>query len=226
VDVFGVHVVRPNEVRPTKMVCTGLAEAERWASDLFQDEGVLGAAVTRFGLDQPGSRSPVSLWVRGKRQQVPTSARGRREPGGSDASPPPNTPPRLSSHHRARHHRRRAAGHRRHRERSQPRHHFGADCTGWGPTCHTVFSRAYTKNVLQPAASGTATGLLASTVGVCVAAGDPPGGATCAAIFGSYSGASQAAISQAAAQNQCAAYTTYFTDAIAVWKTDFGPDCH
>jgi hypothetical protein len=43
------------------MVCTGLAEAERWAADLSQDEGVLGAAVTRFGLDKPGSRSAVSL---------------------------------------------------------------------------------------------------------------------------------------------------------------------
>jgi hypothetical protein len=71
VDVFGVHVVRPNEVGPTKLICTVLVEADRWAADLSQDEGVLGAAVTRFGLDQPGIRSPVSLWVGGKRQQVP-----------------------------------------------------------------------------------------------------------------------------------------------------------
>jgi len=109
---------------------------------------------------------------------------------------------------------------------SNPNITFGADCTGWGPTCHTVFSRSYTKNVLQPAASGTATGLTAATVGLCTAVGGSPGGATCTAIFGTYAGASTAAINQAAAQNQCAAYVTYFTDAIAIWKTDFGPSCH
>ena len=89
-----------------------------------------------------------------------------------------------------------------------------------------MFSRSYTKNVLAPAASGTASGLLASVIGLCTAVWHQPGTATCAAIFGSYAGASTAAISQAAAQNQCAGYTTYFTEAIAIWRTDFGPDCH
>lgn len=109
---------------------------------------------------------------------------------------------------------------------SDPNITFGADCTGWGPTCHSVFSRSYTKNVLAPAASGTATGLTAATVGLCTAVGGSPGGATCTAIFGTYAGASTAAINQAAAQNQCASYVTYFSDAFAVRKTDFGPDCH
>jgi hypothetical protein len=102
---------------------------------------------------------------------------------------------------------------------------FGQDCYGWGPTCHTVFSRSYTHNVLQPAASGTAQGLLASVIGLCTKVWKAPGGATCSMIFGTYGGASIAAISQAAAQNQCAGYTTYFTDAIAIWRTDNGPLC-
>jgi hypothetical protein len=52
-----------------------------------------------------------------------------------------------------------------------------------------------------------------------------PGTATCSMIFGTYGEPSIAAISQAAAQNQCAGYTTYFTDAIAIWRTDNGPLC-
>jgi hypothetical protein len=108
---------------------------------------------------------------------------------------------------------------------NNPNISFGDDCYGFGPTCHTVFSRSYTHNVLQPAASGSAQGLLASVVGLCTKVWTPVGGATCAAIFGSYAGASSAAISQAAAQNQCAGYTSYFTDAVAIWRTDNGPLC-
>lgn len=92
-------------------------------------------------------------------------------------------------------------------------------------TCTTVFGRSYTHNVLAPAASGAGTGLTAAAVGVCTASGGPPGGASCAAVFGAYNGFNVAAISQAAAQNQCAAYETWVSDAVAVWKTDFGPDC-
>jgi hypothetical protein len=97
---------------------------------------------------------------------------------------------------------------------------FGDDCYSMtSPTCHTVFSRSYTHNVLAPASTGSAAGLLASVVGVCKLAWGQNGAAACAAIFGAYAGASTAAINQAAAQNQCAAYTTYFTDAIAIWRT-------
>jgi hypothetical protein len=78
---------------------------------------------------------------------------------------------------------------------------------------------------LQPAAAGSAQGLLASVIGLCTKVWTAAGGATCAAIFGSYAGASTTAISQAAAQNQCAGYTTYFTDAAAIWRTDNGPLC-
>ena len=102
---------------------------------------------------------------------------------------------------------------------------FADDCLSIGPTCTTVFGRKYTHDVLAPAASGTGTGLTAAATGTCYAAGGPPGSATCAAIFGSYNGFSVAAISQAAAQNQCAAYESYFSDAAAVWKTDFSDDC-
>lgn len=103
---------------------------------------------------------------------------------------------------------------------------FADDCFSLvKPSCTTVFGKKYTHNVLAPAASGAATGLTATAIGVCTASGGPPGGATCAAIFGAYNGFNTAAIAQAAAQNQCAAYTTWFSDAVAVWKTDFGPDC-
>lgn len=103
---------------------------------------------------------------------------------------------------------------------------FGDDCLRpFAPTCKTTFGRAYTKNVLQPASGGVASGLTAGMVGLCTAVGGPPAGGTCTAILGTYAGSSTAAISQAAAQNQCAAYTTYFTDAIAIWHTEFGPDC-
>lgn len=102
---------------------------------------------------------------------------------------------------------------------------FGEDCYSFGPTCHTVFSRSYTHNVLAPASTGTAGGLLAAVVGVCKLGWGQGGAATCAAIFGAYAGASTAAINQAAAQNQCAGYTSYFTDAVAVWRTDNGPLC-
>jgi hypothetical protein len=109
---------------------------------------------------------------------------------------------------------------------NNPNISFGDDCySAFNPTCHTVFSRAYTHNVLQPAASGTAQGLLASVIGLCTKVWKAPGAATCSMIFGTYGGASIAAISQAAAQNQCAGYTTYFTDAIAIWRTDNGPLC-
>jgi hypothetical protein len=114
--------------------------------------------------------------------------------------------------------------------RHAPRHEINDAAAGrhprrFGPTCHTVFGRSYTHNVLQLAASGSAQGLLASVVGLCTKVWTPVGGATCAAIFGSYAGASSAAISQAAAQNQCAVYTSYFTDAVAIWRTDNGPLC-
>lgn len=108
---------------------------------------------------------------------------------------------------------------------NNPNISFGDDCYSWGPTCHTVFSRSYTHNVLQPAASGTAQGLLASVIGLCTKVWKAPGAATCSMIFGTYGGASIAAISQAAAQNQCAQYVSYFTDAIAVWSTNNGPLC-
>jgi len=108
---------------------------------------------------------------------------------------------------------------------NNPNISFGDDCYGFGPTCHTVFSRSYTHNVLAPASTGAAGGLLASVVGICKLAWGQGGAATCAAIFGAYAGASTAAINQAAAQNQCAGYTSYFTDAVAVWRTDNGPLC-
>ena len=102
---------------------------------------------------------------------------------------------------------------------------FGDNCLEFGPTCTTTFGRKYTHDVLAPAAGGTASGLTAAMVSLCTAVGGTKVGAGCGTLLSMYAGASTAAIAQAAAQNQCASYTTYFTDAIAIWHTNFGPDC-
>jgi len=70
-EVFAVHTVRADELRPTEIVCSELEEAEGHAAVLSQDPGVLAAAVTRFAVNQSGSRSGVSLWVAGRKQAVP-----------------------------------------------------------------------------------------------------------------------------------------------------------
>lgn len=103
---------------------------------------------------------------------------------------------------------------------------IGQNCYSLSPACTMVYSRHTTKHTIAPAASGVGNGLLATLIGVCTAGAGKNGGATCAAIFGSYNGASQAAIAQAAANNQCVSYTTYFSESIpGVWRTNNGPDC-
>ena len=76
--IYAVHVVRANEVRPTELLCSNLADAETNAAALSQDPGVLAAAVTRFTVDSPGTRSGVALYVAGKRQAVPYVSDDRR----------------------------------------------------------------------------------------------------------------------------------------------------
>lgn len=77
-EIYAVHAVRANEVRPTELICSNLADAEANAAALSQDPGVLAAAVTRFTVDSPGTRSCVALYVGGTRQAVPYVSDDRR----------------------------------------------------------------------------------------------------------------------------------------------------
>jgi hypothetical protein len=78
VEVYAVHTVQPDEVRPVVIVCAGLDDAERWAAEASRDEGVLAAAVTKFTLDAPGTRRGVSLFVDGVQQARPYISDNRK----------------------------------------------------------------------------------------------------------------------------------------------------
>jgi len=45
--------------------------AERYAAELSTDPGVLAAGITRFVVDELGTRRAIALYVTGIRQQVP-----------------------------------------------------------------------------------------------------------------------------------------------------------
>ena len=77
-EIYAVHAVREDEVRPTELICSNLADAEVNAAALSQDPGVLAAAVTRFTVDSLGTRSGVALYVAGARQAVPYVSNDRR----------------------------------------------------------------------------------------------------------------------------------------------------
>lgn len=77
-QVYGVHTVRADEVSATACIWSTLKRAEGHAQALSGDPGVLGAAVTRFLVDQPGVRTAVSLWVAGQRQEAPYISNDRR----------------------------------------------------------------------------------------------------------------------------------------------------
>jgi len=76
-EIFAVHAVRPAEVRPTELVCWSLANAERYASELSTDPGVLAAGITRFVVDELGTRRAIALYVDGVKQQVPYVSNSR-----------------------------------------------------------------------------------------------------------------------------------------------------
>jgi len=70
-EVFAVHAVRASEVRPTELICQRLATAETYAAALSTDPGVLAAGITRFVIDELGTRQAVALYVDSVKQQVP-----------------------------------------------------------------------------------------------------------------------------------------------------------
>lgn len=69
-QIYGVHAIRPEEISATAMLCSTLKKAETYAAELSTDPGVIAAAVTRFVVDEHGRRTAISLFVRGKKQQV------------------------------------------------------------------------------------------------------------------------------------------------------------
>lgn len=76
--VFGVHAVKAHEISATVLLCSTLQQAEAYAAELSNDPGVLGAAVTRYVVDQQGRRTAVALFVAGQRQDVPWISNDRR----------------------------------------------------------------------------------------------------------------------------------------------------
>jgi len=70
-EIFAVHAVRRAEVRPTELICGSLTMAETYAAALSTDPGVLAAGITRFVVDELGTRRAIALYVAGVRQQVP-----------------------------------------------------------------------------------------------------------------------------------------------------------
>ncbi|MBV9312799.1 MAG: hypothetical protein JO100_03455 [Pseudonocardia sp.] len=70
-EIFAVHVVHPAQVRPTEFICRKLPQAEKHAAELSNDPGVLAAGVTRFVVDEPGTRQAAALYVRGVKQRLP-----------------------------------------------------------------------------------------------------------------------------------------------------------
>jgi len=69
--VYGVHVIRCDEVAPVDVIFTSLGVAERRARIRSGETGVLGGAVTRFVVNELGQHTPTALFVAGKRQEVP-----------------------------------------------------------------------------------------------------------------------------------------------------------
>jgi hypothetical protein len=70
-SVYAVHAVRPEEICATDVIFNSPDQAEDWARVVSTDPGVLAGAVTRYRLNSPGERTPVALFVKGQRQEVP-----------------------------------------------------------------------------------------------------------------------------------------------------------
>jgi transposase-like protein len=82
VNVWAVHTVLADEVRPTEVVYTDERRACEHAEQLSTDYGVLAATVVRFATDEPGNRRNVAMYVRGVRQEVTHLSDCRRIHGG------------------------------------------------------------------------------------------------------------------------------------------------
>lgn len=77
-QIYGVHAIKADEISATAMLCSTLAKAEAYATQLSTDPGVIAAAVTRYMVDEQGRRTAIALYVDGKRQEVPWISNDRQ----------------------------------------------------------------------------------------------------------------------------------------------------
>jgi hypothetical protein len=81
-DIYAVHTVMSDEVRPTQALYSDEAAALSYAEACSRDEGVLASSVVRFVVDEPGNRRGVAMFVKGQRQAVPHLSDCREIHGG------------------------------------------------------------------------------------------------------------------------------------------------
>jgi hypothetical protein len=66
--IFAVHATRPDDVGVIEIVFGNEREARTYAADRSTDVGVLAASVTRYLLDELGTRHAVAWFVSGEEQ--------------------------------------------------------------------------------------------------------------------------------------------------------------
>lgn len=76
--VWTVRVIRADNVGRVDAVYRNLDVACSDAQARSHDHGVLAVAVTRFTVDEPGTRSSAALYVAGQKQAVPYVSDCRR----------------------------------------------------------------------------------------------------------------------------------------------------
>jgi uncharacterized protein YfdQ (DUF2303 family) len=69
--VWAVHAVMADEVRPTQALFADEARALAYAAQVSTDDEVLAASVTRFVVDELGTRRNLAMFVDGQQQAVP-----------------------------------------------------------------------------------------------------------------------------------------------------------
>jgi hypothetical protein len=80
--VWAVHAVLAGEIRPTQGLFADEGRALAYAEQLSTDDEVLAAVVTRFAVDELGTRRNVAMYVHGQRQEVPHLSNCGRIHGG------------------------------------------------------------------------------------------------------------------------------------------------
>lgn len=91
-------------------------------------------------------------------------------------------------------------------------------------TCTSYWSRDYTKNVLEPATEGGVM-VFAGVMATLCSEGGPPAAVACGGMTAAVAGWSFGAISQAAANNQCAAFVTDIVGHVGWFRTDNSGYC-
>jgi hypothetical protein len=68
--IFSVHATKPDELGAVEVVFTTERDARRYARDRSMDSHVTSASVTRFTVDELGTRHPVAWYRDGKEQPM------------------------------------------------------------------------------------------------------------------------------------------------------------